>query len=40
MLTANTSHSRGLRKFGQTPIWFGTGASQYATQMRPTWIPG
>ena len=28
VLTANTSHSSGLRKFGQTDIWFGYGASQ------------
>ena len=29
VLTANTSQSSGLRKFGQMPIWFGSGNSQY-----------
>ena len=40
MLTAKTSHSSGLRKFGHIPIWFGIGNMQYATQTRPTWMPG
>src|SRR6476620_3355686 len=40
MLTAKTSQSSGLLKLGHIPIWFGTGNIQYATQTRPTWIPG
>jgi len=40
VLTAKTSHSSGLRKFGHMFIWFGSGNSQYASQIRPTWIPG
>src|SRR5688572_9076417 len=40
MLTAKTSQRRGLLKLGQVPIWFGSGNIQYATQTRPTWIPG
>ncbi len=28
VLTATTSQSSGLRKFGHTSIWFGYGASQ------------
>ncbi len=38
--TANTSHNSGLRKFGHIAIWFGRGASQYASQMRPRCMPG
>src|SRR5437868_9426927 len=33
--TANTSHTRGLRKFGQIDIVFGYGKSQYASHGRP-----
>src|ERR687898_55699 len=40
MLTAKTSQRRGLLKLGHIPIWFGSGNIQYATQTRPTWIPG
>src|SRR5215210_2011716 len=39
-LTAKTSQRRGLLKLGHMPIWFGMGNIQYATQTRPTWIPG
>src|SRR5688500_3724289 len=39
-LTAKTSQRRGLLKLGHMLIWFGTGNIQYATQTRPTWIPG
>src|SRR5919108_2303883 len=39
-LTAKTSQRRGLLKFGHMLIWFGTGNIQYATQTRPTWMPG
>src|SRR5690242_19937552 len=38
--TANTSQSRGERNCGHMAIWFGTGASQYASHGRPTWIAG
>ena len=40
MLTANTSQRSGLLKLGHIPIWFGSGNIQYATQTRPTWMPG
>src|SRR5687767_4653474 len=40
VLTANTSHSSGLRNCGHMSIWFGSGNSQYASHGRPTWIPG
>src|SRR6266508_3671821 len=40
MLTAKTSQRRGLLKLGHMLIWFGIGNIQYATQTRPTWIPG
>src|SRR5688572_20529355 len=40
MLTAKTSQRRGLLKLGHVPIWFGSGNIQYATQTRPTWMPG
>src|SRR5688572_26552435 len=40
MLTAKTSQRRGLLKLGHIPIWFGRGNIQYATQTRPTWMPG
>src|SRR5215217_3760039 len=39
-LTAKTSQRRGLLKLGHMLIWFGSGNIQYATQTRPTWIPG
>src|SRR3954468_24344128 len=40
MLTAKTSQRSGLLKLGHMLIWFGSGNIQYATQTRPTWIPG
>src|SRR4029453_10441155 len=39
-LTAKTSQRRGLLKLGHILIWLGSGNIQYATQTRPTWIPG
>ena len=40
MLTANTSHKSGLRKFGQIQLLLGIGARNQAIQARPTWMPG
>src|SRR5438128_12025045 len=38
--TANTSHTSGLLNCGHTPIVFGYGTIQYASQGRPMWISG
>src|SRR6185437_6289344 len=38
--TAKTSHTSGLRKFGQYDIVFGYGNSQYASHGRPRWKTG
>src|SRR6185437_15499244 len=38
--TANTSHTSGLRKFGQYDIVFGYGNNQYASHGRPRWNTG
>ncbi len=40
VLTANTSHSRGLLKFGQIALEFGIGNTIQMNHMRPTWMPG
>src|SRR5262245_66226555 len=40
VLTANTSKSSGLRKFGHICIVFGYGKSQYASHGRPRWKTG
>jgi hypothetical protein len=37
---ANTSHTRGDRKFGHRNRSFGYGISQYAYHMRPAWMTG
>ncbi len=38
--TANTSHNKGLRKFGQMLLAFGIGNMNHAIHCRPMWMPG